>query len=195
MMSAVSTRVLQGFDDPTFGPKEWQQLLSSGDSDVVFLTWHLQRAWWESFGSGELLLILAERDGRPVALAPFYTEWQMIFFVASRRSDYLDFIGDVSDPAVLDALLQAARERVLGFQGFKLHCVPSLSRTGQRLKEAGVRLGFECYHSRDIPCPALDMAGQPQVALAAAKKKSLVRRENYFRREGSLEVRHFCNGD
>ena len=194
-MPAVTTRVLQGFDDPSFGPKEWEQLLACGDSDVVFLTWHLQRAWWESFGSGELMLILAERDGRPIALAPFYTEWQMIFFVASRRSDYLDFIGDISDPEVLDALLQAGRDRVLGFQGFRFYCVPGVSHTGKRLKEAGGRLGLECYHSRDIPAPALDMAGQPEVALAAARKKSLVRRENYFRREGSLDIRHFCNGE
>jgi len=88
-------------------------LLARGDSDVVFLTWHLHRAWWESFGSGgELMLIVAEREGQPVALAPFYTQSQMIFLVGSKASDYLDFIGDISDPEVLDALLQAGRDQV-----------------------------------------------------------------------------------
>ena len=87
---AVSTRVLQGFDDPAFRPQDWEQLLARGDSDVVFLTWHLHRAWWESFGSGgELMLIVAEREGQLV-LAPFYTQSQMIFLVGSKASDYLD---------------------------------------------------------------------------------------------------------
>jgi len=36
----------------------------------------------------------------------------------------------------------------------------------------------------------MDLRGQPERALAATRKKSLVRHENYFRREGGLSVTH-----
>ena len=36
----------------------------------------------------------------------------------------------------------------------------------------------------------MDLRGQPDIALAATRKKSLVRHENYFRREGGLSVTH-----
>src|SRR5262249_14048354 len=75
-----NARVLHGFDDTSFGAVQWQELLQQGPTDEVFLTWQWQRAWWESLGKGKLLLVLAERDGKPVALAPLYAASQMIFF-------------------------------------------------------------------------------------------------------------------
>ena len=57
----VRTRVLSGFDDPSFGPEPWANLLRRGDTDEVFLTWEWMRAWWDRLGKGQLLLIVAER--------------------------------------------------------------------------------------------------------------------------------------
>src|SRR5438309_6116361 len=132
MNTAVKTRVLDGFDDPTFGKEQWDALLSAHNTDSVYLTWEFQRAWWEVFQWGKLLLIAAERDGRVVALAPFYTESGMVYFVGSGfESDCLDFLGDVSHPQVLDALLQTARDHVEDFQGFQLYFVPESSATGK----------------------------------------------------------------
>ena len=85
-MTSVKTRVLRGFDDPAFGPERWEELLRAGDTDVVFLTWHWQRSWWETLGRGELLLIAGERNGQVVALAPFYADSGMIFFVGSGKA-------------------------------------------------------------------------------------------------------------
>ena len=45
--ATITTRVLNGFDDPSFTQSDWERLLASGPSDVVFLTWHWQSAWWE----------------------------------------------------------------------------------------------------------------------------------------------------
>lgn len=186
----VQTRLLSGFDDPTFGPSEWDCLLRQGDTDVVFLTWHWQRAWWETFGSGELRLILAERDGRPVALAPLYTDDNMVFFVGSGGSDYLDFIGDIGEPEVLDALLGASRAGIAGFAGYQFFLVPDRSRTGDRLNAAAARMGYDCYRKRTWTAPAIDLAGQPEAARKAAKKKSPSRHERRLRRQGTLEVVH-----
>src|SRR2546423_215947 len=116
----VRTRILQGFDDPTFGLEEWEQLVSRGNGDNIYLTWQWQRAWWSASGTGDLLLILAEQDGQVVALAPFYAAKGMVYFTCTGfESDRLDFIGDVSDPNVLDAILETARQHVSRFQGFQ----------------------------------------------------------------------------
>src|SRR5205823_4616775 len=85
-MAAVRAGVLEGFDDPTLGPAAWEDLLGRGESPVVFLTWHWQRSWWDSFGRGQLLLIVVESQGRVVALAPLFAEAGMIFFVGSGGS-------------------------------------------------------------------------------------------------------------
>ncbi len=196
-MAPVRAHVLEGFDDPAFGPERWGALLPAGDTDVVFLTWHWQRAWWESFGRGELLLVAAERDGRVVALAPLFSDAGMTFFVGSGGGAlvYFDFIGDIGDPEVLDAILQTARARAPGFLGFRLYLVPEDSRTGQRLREAAGRLGMACHDEWEMPTVLLDLAARPEVGLAATRKKNVLRSERLLRREGRLEVSHLRDGE
>ena len=194
----VNTRVLNGFDDPGFGRAQWEQLLQDSNTDIIYLTWHYQRTWWETFKRGKLLLIIAERDGHPVALAPFYTQSGMVYFIASEfESDYLNFIGDISDPEVLDALLVTARDHVPEFEGFRFYFVPDKSGTGSALAAAAERLCFSCYDEEEMVAPVLDLATQREFALAAVnkKKKSLLQRERYFRREGLLEVQHLRDGE
>ena len=188
-----STRVLSGFDDPSFGPAEWERVLATGQSDVVFLTWQWQSAWWKTFGRGELLLIAAERDGEVVALAPLFTEAGMVYFVGSGGSDYLDFIGDISEPEILDALLNEARRRVRDFTGFVFYHVPDNSETGGRLQESASRLGLKIFEEGSQQAPALEMTGTN--AIDAANKKSLVRHEKFFTRDGALKVSHLTRSE
>lgn len=192
--NSISTCTLNGFSDSACDPEQWKELLCA-HSKVVFLTWHWQRAWWECFGCGQLLLIAAMRENQIVAIAPLFAEEGMVFFVGSGGSDYLDFIGDVSDPDVLMTLLETARSTVPNFVGFRFYLVPDSSPTGRRLQEAAARLNLECYDEGDLPAPALDLATSPEIALAATRKKSLLRHERYFEREGSLEVVHLTNGE
>ena len=148
----VTARLLDGFDDPSFGPAAWNLLLHQGDTDVVYLTWHWQRSWWETLGRGRLLLVAAERAGRVVAVAPFYADSGMIFLVGSGVSDYMDFIGDIGDPDVLDALLQVARAEVPRFVGFRLYCVLETSRTAARLQAAAAAgSGWSATRRNDGP--------------------------------------------
>ena len=188
----IRTRLLTGFDDPSFGAEEWSRLLPSGDTDAICLTREVQRTWWETLGHGRLLLIVAERGDRALALAPLFTSGGMIYNLCPE--DYLDFIGDISDPEILDALLNEARAQAPDFCGFQFYFIGDQSRTGRRLADAAGRLGLKIFDEGSLPAPALDMAGQPEAALAATRKKSLVRHEKYFQQNGALAVEHFQDG-
>ena len=194
--SSVTTRVLDGFDDAKFGQREWQELLRASNIDHIYLTWHFQRAWWETFGTGQLLLILAERDAEPVALAPLYADSGMVYFVGSAfESDYLDFIGDISDPTVLEALLVTAREATREFLGFTFYFVADRHGTHERLGAAAEQLGLLCWEEHDMHAALLDLAAHPEAALEAANKKRLLKLERSYQREAPLEVHHLHRGD
>ena len=193
--TTIITRVFSGFDEASFGAAQWNGLLATGQSDVVFLTWQWQSAWWETFGRGQLLLIAAERDGDCVALAPLFSEAGMVYFVGAGGSDYLDFIGDISDPDVLAAILVEARGHVADFIGFVFHHVPDASATGPLLQQAAARLGLRIFDEGSQSAPALEIPLDGTAAIEAAKKKSLVRHEKSFTRLGPLHVEHLTDGD
>src|SRR6516164_5530014 len=130
----MTTFVLTGFDDPRCPPAAWERLLRESDTPAVFLTRPWLRAWWATLGDGELLLIAAERGGELVAVAPFYAQDGMVFFVGCGESDYIDFLGDVRDPAILAAILRTARDHAHDFVGFRLHGLLQQSRTAERLQ-------------------------------------------------------------
>ena len=195
---AVRTRVLEGFDDPTFGAEQWDELLRRGATDTIYLTWHWQRAWWDALGQGDLLLIVAERDGRVVALAPFYSRWHMVSFLGSEiEADCLDFVGDSTDPEVLDALLATACASVPRFKGFDLRQVPDQSGTGKRLQEAATRLELSCCDEwgRGAPAPVLDLVDHADVAATVANGQRVLKNERFFQRDGSFTVSHLRDGE
>ena len=192
----VQARRLDGFDDPALGRDGWRHLVQSSGSDIVYRTWEWQRAWWETFGTGELLLLAAERDGDIVALAPFYAEEGGIYFLGSNEeADNLDFIGATGDVEVLAALLDGARAAVPNFACFELHFLPERSATLAALGPAAARHGLKLRQSWDLAAPAVDLAGLDEAALGSlVERKSWLKRERYFKSHGDLEVRHFRDG-
>lgn len=190
--TAVTTRVLSGFDDPTFGAEQWQRLLESGPVDTFDLTPQVQRAWWETNGTGRLLLIVASRDGEDVALAPLFEAGGMVFNIAIK--DQLDVVGDATDPAVLDAIIVTAREATPGFLGLRLYFISDESPTRAGLPGAAARAGLGCFEEESIPTPYLPIASNLEAATAATRKKTLRYRENVLRRGGELEVTHLSDG-
>jgi CelD/BcsL family acetyltransferase involved in cellulose biosynthesis len=194
-MPSVTITQLSDLADLRLPGEAWGALLARGDTDTVFLTRSWQAVWWETFGRGRLLLLAAEEGGRVAAVAPLFCEAGMVFFTGSGGSDYLDFIGDIGEPAVLEALLAAARDATEGFVGFRFYHVPEHSRTGERLRAAAPRLGLVCHDEGDLAAPALDLAGDPHAARSGVGKKSLVRHERALARDGRLEVRHLREPD
>jgi len=195
-MLGIKTRILEGFDDPTFGPKHWEGLLESRRSEIVYQTWEWQRAWWDTFGAGNLILILAERDGQPVALAPLYSDSGMVYFIGTGfESGYLDFIGDISNPDVLDAILECAREAVPGFLEFRFHFVSDDSQTGKWLEASGDRVRLVCYDDDVNEAPVLELALRPEAAANSIKKKDALYHERLLNRDGKLEIHHLRSGE
>lgn len=186
--TSVSVRVLSGFTDAHFGEQEWMDLLGKGYTNTVNLTWHWQQSWWKAFGRGRLLLILAEKNGIPVALAPLFTIEGMVYNLCPE--DCLDFVGNISDPAVLDAILTTAMREAEQFAGFIFYFVPEISPTGIYLQDAALRLGLSAQKADHMPSPFLDIKADPEKAFEMTRKKSLRRHENYFLRNGEVEVLH-----
>lgn len=183
--------VLAGFDEVPLSPALWEELLKRASTRTVFQTHEWQRAWWESFGRGHLLLVLAQEE-KPIVLAPLFgDEDGMVYFIGSGGSDYLDFVGEVSDPEVLAEILAAAAASVPHFAGFRFYHVPSQSPTAQLLQAAADVLGFTWADEGSWVAPALEF---PRFS-AAAEKKSLVYYENYLRRRASLDVLHLQDGE
>jgi CelD/BcsL family acetyltransferase involved in cellulose biosynthesis len=193
VVSRISVKVLTGFDDPALGPRTWSELLEQGETDAVNLTWHWQRLWWQTFGRGQLLLIAASRDGELVAVAPLFVDAGMVFNICPE--DHLDFVGNVSDPLVLDTILTTARHCVENFLGFRFYFVPSRSATAARLDDAARRLDLAIHREASLASPWIDLAGSPEAAEACTRRTSLLRHERFFRREGELQVDHWTKAE
>lgn len=194
-MMSVATEVLRGFDDLRFSVENWEHLLTQSGQDVVSLTPQWQRTWWETLGRGDLLLIVAYRNSVPIALAPFFVSDRVVYFIGSRHEvDYVDFVGDVTSPGVLEAILDTARQAVPRFLGFALYFLPDWSPTAARLAEAAAHLNMTCEEDWSVASPIVDLT-RPAEALRAAKKDTVVRHEKLLRREGDLHVRHLRHGD
>ena len=191
----VNIEVLKGFDDPRCGPAVWNALVARGGTDAIFLTWEWQKAWWDSFERRGLLLLGAERDGELVAIAPFFAEEGMIYFVGSGGSDYLDFVGEIRAPEVLDGLLRCARNSVPEFIGFRFFHLPDRSPTAELLRASALRLGLVFREEGSQVAPATRLGVDSAADRALTQKKSLLRHEAHFRRSGSLEVLHLSTAE
>lgn len=194
MTGTLTTRLYEGFDDPAVEALDWDALLRAGGTDTVFLTRPYLRAWWSAYGRGRLLLVGVEGDRGPLAVAPFFADGGMVFPVGSGGSDYLDFVGGIEEPGVVEAILETAADAVPGFLGVRLYHVPDASPTGERLGRAASGLGWGVHDEGDLVAPALDL-GDPGVVSAAIDRKSLRRHDRWFRNQGDLVVEHLRAGE
>ncbi|MEZ0264841.1 MAG: GNAT family N-acetyltransferase, partial [Phycisphaerae bacterium] len=170
-------------------PGAREDLLARSPTRSVFQTLEWSQAWWEFFGRGLWLPVLASDAGGPVALAPFYADCGMVYLVGSGGSDYLDVLG-TPDAAALAAILDAARARTPDFLGFVFYHVPEGSPTGALLARAAAEVGLVCVDQGDLGAPAIDLAGQPGHAHECTRKASLIRHEKGLRKAGEVEVSH-----
>lgn len=188
--SSLQFRILDGFNDPAVSQDNWNALVTSSPTNEIFLTWHWQSTWWQTFGRGQLLLIIAEDKNRLVAIAPLFADNGMVFFVGSGGSDYLDFIGDISLPGVLKNFLSIAAAATTGFCGFRFYHIPDQSPTGNLLAKESGSGKWTLYEEGELPSPFLHMELNPARALLATRKKTIRYHENWFRNSGELEITH-----
>lgn len=193
--SAIQFHLLNEFNSSFITPDSWNKLLSQGSSDVVFLTWHWQKVWWDVFGRGKLILIIAEEHERPVAIAPLFSDQGMVYFIGSGGSDYLDFIGDISNLEILEGMLLRAVASVPDFLGFCLYHVLETSRLSNALIDIAQRQSWKLYEEGEMASPVLQLKDFPEQAKQSTHKKSLLRHEAYFRRNGGITAEHFNRGE
>lgn len=179
--------VLEDFAQPAISLERWNALLARSATDVVFLTQQWQRLWWEARGDEQLLIVLAERDGEQLALAPLFAVEGSLSLIGSGGSDYLDFIGPL-DEATLGAMLEAARDAAEGFSGIELYHVPLDSPTTAMLPGVAARLGLD-LHREDAPgAPFADLADVELVERLTARR-SVRKEQARMGRAGELQVR------
>ena len=60
--------------------EEWNPLLQRSATNTLFLTWEWQKAWWDVFGQGKGLFLVAVRDegGALVGIAPLFHQESLV---------------------------------------------------------------------------------------------------------------------
>jgi len=179
------------FDTPGL-EATWGRLLTASDTRLLSQTWEWQQLWWQTLGRGRLVLLLAERAGEPVAIAPLFALEGMVFFGGAGESDQGDVIGAGHDPEVLAALLAAARDLTPDFAGIKLYFLPERSRTTAALAEAAAAVGLKTFEMGELDCVEVDIARDP-AAVRQAVSRSMRKAENYFHANGTLTVQRLTS--
>ncbi len=189
-MNAISIQTINSFDDTAVRPELWARLIDRSDTRAGILTWQSQRRWWQQNQRlGKLMLVVASRDRETKAIAPLFVASGMAMNLCPGSA--LDLVGDVTDPDLLDAIILAVADNVDEFAGLRFHFIPDRSRTGRFLHESASRLGWQCFVEDELPSPIIDLQHNRDFALACTRKKTMIRRENQLRREGTFAVHHF----
>lgn len=187
---AIRVQVNRDFQSLPLSDDEWRMLAARGDTWTVFQEPAWQRAWWSVYGRGELMIATVLANDVPVLLAPLFIDCGMAFPVGSGGSDYLDFIGDVSFPGALEAVLDRVRQCVPDLLGLRMYHVPESSRTACFLERVAADADLTMFDEGAIAAPVLDLERTGKAGLQASRKKSLVRHERALQRAGRLRVSH-----
>jgi peptidoglycan/xylan/chitin deacetylase (PgdA/CDA1 family)/CelD/BcsL family acetyltransferase involved in cellulose biosynthesis len=144
----------------------WNPLLKRSASDTFFLTWEWISAWWNAYGQGKSLFVLAawEKD-ELVGIAPLCSEkvrrggrsWRRLLYIGdgSSDSDYLDcFAQKGIEQEFAVAMLEYLRKNQDSWDCLELHgpveTSPFVKAITSQLETWGWTFGVE-----DVPCLTL----------------------------------------
>jgi len=165
--------------------EEWNALLQQSTTNVLFMTWEWQRAWWESFGVGKNLRLFTIRDEKDalVAICPLFVQQTFVdpkaalpeisverpkaivhgeprqtahLVGGTEVSDYLDLIALPEHHQEACALLLDAFARE-DWQILDLRCIPAASPTVQTVSEFAKAHGWEVQLAREDVCPIVEL--------------------------------------
>lgn len=189
-MQDISYRVINDFSDISLEKKMWDRLLEKGPTDEVFLTKEWLQTWWEVYGRGKLLIVLVEINNKPVAIAPMFADSGMVYFIGSGGSDYLDFTGNIYNIEILKGILNTAAAEVNDFLGFLFYHIPEESESTSIIKQLEGSKDWRLFNEGSLEAPFLDITSDFDWSESLLRKKSLRRHENYYLRNGGIEVFH-----
>jgi len=188
---------------------EWDALLQRSATDVPFLTWGWQRSWWNAFGQGKNLCLLAVRDGsghlngivplfaqdtsldpnaslpdisveNPLEVTGGEVHRTLHLVGGTEVSDYLDIIVPPEyHREVTTAFLDALASEE-AWQILDLRSLPSASPTVSVVTELARARGWDVQQAREDVCPVLELPGTWEEYLA---KKLNKKRRHELRRK------------
>jgi hypothetical protein len=201
--------------------EEWDKLLHTSVSDVVFLTRQWQQLWWKHFGATAdcTLQLLALRDerGALVGIAPLFFASEPFPPVKEYRpgelrpvgegdprrlvrivggievADYLDLITPVESlPAVWSAVLDYLLARREEWDAIDLHSLPEWSPSREILPRLAAERGLKAEALAEDACPAVALPGDFETYLMSLRKKDRHELRRKVRKlEGREDVRWY----
>lgn len=194
--------------------EEWDNLLCSSASDVVFMTWQWQTTWWRNFGAQREcklhLLVVRDERGALVGIAPLFVGLASLpptgeYAPGEQRpeqgpqrrvarmvggieiADYLDVIAPAENlPAVWSVALDYLRDIRGEWDAVDFHSLPGLSPSHEILAELGPQKGFDFQVFHEDVCPVITLPDSWESYLMSLRKKD---RHELRRKVRKLESR------
>jgi CelD/BcsL family acetyltransferase involved in cellulose biosynthesis len=172
--------------------QEWERLLPLCAADTIFLTPYWQRLWWETFGAGQSLLLLAlHQSAEPLGIAPLMRHNGGLSFLGETDLfDYHDFVVPHGQekafyPALVEYLASEEWERL------HLASLPEASPTLTYLPELAQARGWNCQVEQEDVAPGLPLPSDWEGYLQGLSKKDRHElRRKHRRLEGTGTARH-----
>jgi CelD/BcsL family acetyltransferase involved in cellulose biosynthesis len=186
MTKTLKATVSSSFFDVDKHADEWDRLAASSISSTVFLTSGWLRAWSETLGRHERIIVAQVRQNKElIGAAAFQENNGIVQFAGKGPSDYSDFIvasrlDEIAAAEVIEKLLVATSKTATNFRYFNLGRIPTDSKTLDCLKRLDTR--FYSTYGRRVPAPSMEM----YAAEEKLRKKSLRRHERGLQRKGKL---------
>jgi CelD/BcsL family acetyltransferase involved in cellulose biosynthesis len=176
---------------------EWERLLPRATVNTLFLTPHWQRLWWEAFGEGARLLLLAFQDEPGLAgIAPMMLRDRALSFLGDTDLfDYHDFIvpqGQESAfyPRLVEYLASEEWEELC------LSSLPESSPTLVHLPDLARSRGWSCQVEREGVAPGLSLPQDWDSYLGGLTKKDRHElRRKHRRLEGASNARSYVGSN
>ena len=179
--------------------QQWNSLLADAPTNTVFQTYEWNRCWWEAFGEGsELMVIAAKNQGKISGLAPLMINQKRINglpetvlqFVGAdnHAADYCDFLVPKDEPQVLSAILEQLRRSCPAWTIADFSHLPEESSSTALIVDFFRDNGPRCDLRLMSEAPTFVLGDAAEEA-ALLNKKSFKRHHNFFQRNGDLEFR------
>ncbi len=175
---------------------DWELLLLHSTADPLFCSPLWQRAWWETFGDSDDLLLIAVREGqRLLGVAPLRRHGGEISFLAGQDvTDYLDFVvASGEERPFFQALLDLLAKEP--WQQLDFHCLLPHSTALNHLLEVARTQNLAVHVEQEEVSPAIDLPFDWEGYLATLGKKDRHELRRKMRRLQTTSFRYYSVDD
>jgi CelD/BcsL family acetyltransferase involved in cellulose biosynthesis len=151
---------------------KWQELLNSSLNNHIFFTPQWLSAWWQVFGNGyELILLAVYNDSQLVGIAPIKRKEKTLSFVGnSDVCDYMDFIVRTGwEEYVFSSLMDYAEQ--LEWNSMELDSMLPQSPTIKSLLPLARQKGYQVETKQTNVSPQVFLPSNQDTYLASLKTK------------------------